>query len=118
LACPLGHFTFSRICLNPRGVEGHHPADPPVGTQPLANLPFCLPPPLPTIAKEDEVRGRTMGTIWSDEHVTQATSGLTKALRIACTRGVKDAEVRKRLKGVHSELAWAAFSQGKARDCL
>jgi len=59
-----------------------------------------------------------MGTIWSDEHVTQATSGLTKALRIACTRGVKDAEVRKRLKGACSELVWAASPQGKGGDCL
>jgi hypothetical protein len=85
----------------------------------LENLPFGLPPPaVPTIAKEDEAKRGTAGTIWSDEHVTQATSDLTKALRMACTRGVKDAEVRKRLKGTRSELTWAASPQGKGGDCL
>jgi len=43
-----------------------------------------LPPPaVPTIANEDGVKGRTMGTIWSDEHVTQAATDLTEALRMA-----------------------------------
>jgi hypothetical protein len=88
------------------------------GNQPLAKLPFCLPPPLPTIAKEDEVKRGTAATIWSDEHVTQATGDLTKALRMACTRGVKDVEVRKRPEGACSELAWAASPQGKRGDCL
>jgi hypothetical protein len=53
---------------------------------------------------EDEILGGTAGNLCGDEHVTQAAGDLDEALRMARSRGLKDPEVRERLKGARSEL--------------
>jgi hypothetical protein len=52
----------------------------------------------------DEIKGGTAGNICSDEHVTQTAFNIAEALRMARGRGVKDAEVRRRLKAAWDEL--------------
>lgn len=56
------------------------------------------------IKAEDEVAGGTAGNLCSDEHLTQASADIDEALRMARSRGVKDNEVRGRLKRARSEL--------------
>lgn len=57
-----------------------------------------------TEIKEDQIKGGTAGNICSDEHVSQAASDLAEGLRMAQSRGVKDGEVRERLKKARAEL--------------
>lgn len=56
------------------------------------------------VEEEDQIAGGTAGNICSDEHVVQASADLTEALRMSRSRGVKDKEVRERLKAARSEL--------------
>lgn len=58
----------------------------------------------PIETSEDKVLGGTAGNLCGDEHVTQAAGDLDEALRMARSRGLKDPEVRERLKGARSEL--------------
>lgn len=54
--------------------------------------------------EEERIRGGTAGSICSDEHISQAASDIEEALRMARSRGIKDSEVRKRLKAARAEL--------------
>jgi len=58
----------------------------------------------PIETSEDKVLGGTAGNLCGDEHLTQAAGDLDEALRMARSRGLKDPEVRERLKGARSEL--------------
>ena len=59
---------------------------------------------IPTEIPEDNILGGTAGNLCGDEHLTQAAGDLDEALRMARSRGLKDPEVRERLKGARSEL--------------
>jgi len=54
--------------------------------------------------EEDEIKGGTAGNLCSDEHLVQAAANITEALRMARSRGIKDREVRDRIKAARSEL--------------
>lgn len=59
---------------------------------------------IPTEISEDKILGGTAGNLCGDEHLSQASGDLDEALRMARSRGLKDPEVRERLKGARSEL--------------
>jgi hypothetical protein len=56
------------------------------------------------LAVAEAIKGGTAGTVCSEEHISQATSELKEALRMARARGIKDPEVRDRLHGARDEL--------------
>jgi hypothetical protein len=62
------------------------------------------PPQFEAAAPEDSIRGGTAGSLCSDEHLTQCASNIREAWRMAQSRGVKDRQVRDRLKAARSEL--------------
>jgi len=72
--------------------------------QPVLENPTEIPTEIPVETSEDKIIGGTAGNLCGDEHLSQAAGDLDEALRMARSRGIKDPEVRERLKGARSEL--------------
>lgn len=89
--------------LAKRVIELSKTSAPPV---PIAQLPVLeIKPPQPSETSfEEQIKTGTAGGICSDEHVSTASHLISEALRMARSRGMKDKEIRDRLKAARREL--------------